>query len=835
MHDIPPLSPSALPYAAGVDDTGLPIERAIPELRAALEAGPTAVLVAPPGSGKTTVVPLRLLDEPWLGGRKIVVLEPRRIATRAAAQRMAQLLGEPVGDTVGYVTRGDRRVGSQTRIEVITEGVLTRRLQRDPELPGTGLVIFDELHERNLQTDLGLALALDARRTLRPDLRLLAMSATIDATRIAALLGVDEPAPIVVGEATQHPVDIRWRPLRDRRQLVTHVASTVREAMAAEPGDALVFLPGMAELRRVRDQLADIDAAVLLLHGSLPAEEQDAALAPPRPGVRKVVLSTDIAESSLTVQGVRIVIDSGLARSPRVDLRHGMTRLQTISISRASADQRSGRAGRIEPGVAYRLWSQLEHGGRQPHIEPEIAKVDLAGLALELAMWGVADPTEMPFLDQPPSKSFAAGRQLLELLGALDAAGKLTESGRVIATLPMHPRLARMVVDAGDDQQLACIVAALVDDRDVLRGHPDDIPVDLALRVRLIADRGASHPAAMGRSLQRVRHAAADLARRAKVTGDHVNLDHTGRVLALAFPDRLAVRRGSPGRFQLRTGTTAWLAATDPLGVESFLVPADLDGKRKNARIRLAAAIDPADVADRFAHEITDKVTLTWDGDRLVERRERRLGAMSLDTQDRRPEPGPPTTAALLKRIAENELRDLPWTTPASAFRSRVEFLHSRLGDPWPDWSTPRLAASVVDWLGPYLSVATGLDDVARLDLIQLLRNHLGYPAATQVEDLVPTHVEIPSGRRVAIDYSGDVPTIAAKVQEFFGTTQGPQIAGEPVQLMLLSPADRPVQITSDLAGFWAGSWSEVRKDMAGRYPKHEWPDDPASAKPVRK
>ncbi len=818
-----------------MDDTGLPIEGAIPELRAALTAGPSAVLVAPPGSGKTTVVPLRLLGEPWLGGEKIVVLEPRRIATRAAASRMAHLLGEAVGETVGYVTRGDRRVGPQTRVEVITEGVLTRRLQRDPELTGTGLVIFDELHERNLQTDLGLALALDARQTLRPDLRLLAMSATIDAARIAALLGGGEPAPVVVGEAAEHPVEIRWKPLRDRRQLVTHVAATIREAVAAEPGDVLVFLPGMGEMRRVRDQLGDIGAEVMLLHGSLPADEQDAALAPPRPGVRKVVLSTDIAESSLTVQGVRIVIDSGLARSPRLDLRHGMTRLHTISISRASADQRSGRAGRIEPGVAYRLWSKLEHGGRHPHIDPEITKVDLAGLALELALWGVADPAALPFLDQPPAKTFAAGRQLLKLLGALDESGSLTNTGRAMATLPLHPRLARMVIDAGADQQLATIVAALVDDRDVLRGHPDDVPVDLALRVRLIADPTASHPAAMGRSLQRVRHTAADLARRAGVTGGEVDPDHTGRVLALAFPDRLAVRRGSPGRFQLRTGTTAWLAAADPLGVESFLVPADLDGKRKNARIRLAAAIDAHDVAERFAHEISDKVSLTWDGDRLVERRERRLGGVSLDTQDRRPQPGPDVTEALLRRIGDNELRDLPWTSAASALRSRVEFLQGRLGDPWPDWSTARLVATVEEWLGPYLAAATGLDDMARLDLLQILRNHLGYPAATEVDQLVPTHVEIPSGRRVAVDYSGEVPTIAAKVQEFFGATQGPRIAGEPVLLMLLSPADRPLQITSDLGGFWTGSWAEVRKDMAGRYPKHEWPEDPASAEPVRK
>jgi len=816
--------------------TGLPVESTVPELRRALATTGQAVLVAPPGSGKTTVVPLRLLSEPWLGAGKILVLEPRRLATRAAARRMADLLGEPVGATVGYVTREDRRVGPSTRVEVITEGVLTRRIQRDPELPGVGIVVFDEVHERNLQTDLGMALALDARDTLRPDLRLLVMSATIDADRVAALLG-DPPAPVVSSDVRTHPVDIRWDPPGRGTWVEDHAASVVRRALHDEPGDVLVFLPGMRAILRCRDQLGAVDPTVdvRLLHGSLSLAEQDEALAPSSPGRRKVVLSTDIAETSLTVEGVRIIVDTGQARAPRLDLRHGMTRLQTIPISRASADQRAGRAGRTESGVAYRLWSKLEHGGRRPHIDPEISQVDLAGLALELAAWGSIDPSTLRFLDPPPAKVYAAARRLLAMLGAIDGGGHLTATGRRMIGLPLHPRLARMVVDAGEDDGLACVIGALLEERDVMRGHPDDVPVDLALRVRLVVDRAEQHPAASGRSIQRVRRIAEDLRKRARVADGSVFPDRSGAVLALAFPDRLAVRRGSPGRFQLRTGTTAWLTSSDPLAVERFLVPADLDGKRKDARIRVAAALDADEVASRFSHEVTEKTSLEWDGDRLWRRRVRRLGGLALDSRRSRPEPGPETTRAIAQRLVEHDLRDLPWTAKASAFRSRVEFLHSRLGEPWPDMSIATLAASVDEWLTPYVGEPVGLDDLARLDLLQVLRNRVGYPAAAEVEGLVPSTVAIPSGRRVAVDYSGEAPMIAAKVQEFFGTAEGPRIAGEPVLLMLLSPADRPVQITQDLAGFWSGSWADVRKDMAGRYPKHRWPENPLNEAPGRK
>ncbi len=813
--------------------TDLPVEASIASLRAALADPGCAVLVAPPGSGKTTLVPLRLLDEPWVAGRRITVLEPRRLATRAAARRMAFLLGEDAGDTVGYVTRTDRRVGPGTRVEVVTEGVLTRRLQRDPELPGVGLVVFDEFHERNLQTDLGLALTLDVRRTLRPDLRLLIMSATLDADRVAGLLGGPEPAPVVRSEARMHPVEIRWEPKPRQTWLEPHVAGVVRRALVADEGDVLVFLPGIGEINRVMRDLDGAGVEVHRLHGSLSIEEQDAALAPG--SRRKVVLATDIAETSLTVEGVTIVVDGGTARAPRFDARTGMTRLKTIPISKASADQRSGRAGRTQPGVAYRVWSKVEHGPRKAHIEPEITQVDLAGFALELASWGVQDPTDLDFLDSPPRRTFSEARRLLGLLGAVDGDGRVTDTGRAMADLPLHPRLARMIVDAGEgDRYLACILAAVIDDRDILRGSPEEIPVDIALRVELVGGSQTAHPRLDRRALDRLRRTAADLARRAGATSTTIDSDHCGPVLSLAFPDRLAVQRGSAGRFQLRTGTSGWVPTSDSLAAERFLVVADLDGKRKDARIRLAAPLDAGEVASAFAHEVEERSGLVWAGDRLVERRVVRLGGMILEETERRPEPGAATTAAVVARLRERDLDDLPWSKAAVDLRRRVMFLRSRFGDPWPNWSTPSLAEALDDWLVPYLRDPTGLDRLERLDLATLLRNHLGYPLAVDVDRLAPKDLDLPGGRRVRIDYSGDVPRVSVRVQQMFGVTSHPQVGGEPVLLELLSPANRPLQITQDLPGFWRGSWADVRREMAGRYPKHDWPERPADAAPNR-
>ena len=765
---------------------------------------------------------------------------------------MAALLGEEVGETVGYTTRDDRKVSAATRVEVVTEGVLTRRLQRDPQLPGVGLVVFDEVHERNLQTDLGLALALDVRSALRPDLRLLAMSATVAAPRLAALLGGDVgPAPSVVTEASEHPVDVRWRPRQPRDRLEPAVAAGVLAALRDAEGDVLAFLPGAGEIHRVGDLLrTELGAAstaapvdVLPLHGSLGAADQDAALAPSPPGRRRIVLATDIAESSLTVEGVRVVVDSGLARAPRFDARTGMTRLQTISISKASADQRTGRAGRLGPGVAYRLWSALEQAGRRAQIDPEITQVDLAGLALELAAWGTPDPSALRWLDAPPGRAFGEARRLLTQLGAVDASGAITPDGRAMNELPLHPRLAHMVVRAAGQGQgwLACVLAALLEDRDVLRGRPDDVPADLAQRVVLVVDgAGRSHPLADRRAVDHARRRATDLLRRSGGDRDAgaaatVDLDAIGRVLALAYPDRLAIRKGSPGRFQLRTGTRAWVPATDDLAGEAFLVAADLDGRRSDARIRLAAPLSAGDVAAAFEHEVEERRQLVWDAQRddLVERVEWRLGGLVLDEVVWPADPGPETEAALLDRVRRTKLAALRWTEAATSLRLRVGFLRRHLGDAWPDWSDRELLRTLDTWLRPRLAGVTNRDGLQAVDVVSALRSELG-PRVADLDRLAPTHLVVPSGRRVPVDYEPDPPVLAVRVQEMFGGSRTPAIAGGhvPVVLHLLSPAGRPIQITSDLAGFWSGSWADVRKDMAGRYPKHLWPVDPQSARP---
>ena len=854
----------------------LPVTEALPAVADALARVGQAILVAPPGAGKTTLAPLALLaaEPAWLEGRRIVMLEPRRLATRAAAQRMAQLIGEQVGDTVGYQTRDERRIGPSTRIEVVTEGVLTRRLQHDPTLDGVGLVVFDEVHERNLPTDLGLALALDARRTVRPDLRMLLMTATPDTAAYRRLLGDD--TPVAESDGRMHPVDIVWAPVTNvtggagpmtrgkagkggrarpsgggpasaSRQIAESVAAVVQRALREQSGSILVFLPGIGEIRRVQQLLEGAvpdDVDIRPLAGALSGAEQDAALAPSPPGRRRVVLSTDIAESSLTVDGVRVVVDSGLARVPQFDQRTGMSRLTTVSTSRASADQRAGRAGRTEPGTAYRLWSKLEHGTRRPHLEAEITTVDLAGLLLEVLAWGTP-VGELQWIDPPPRRALEQAAEVLHLLGAVRD-GALTPVGRRMLDLPLHPRLARMVVESGAPD-LACVVAALLDERDVLRGRPDDLPVDLALRVGVVC--GEAHDAADRRDVARVRERAADLARRASVPLDIDRIDAHGRsgghsvgaVLALAYPDRIAVRRSQAGQFQLRTGSGGWMPDTDELARERFVVAADLDGRRDLARIRIAAALDTAELVDALADQIERRVSLAWDRERddLVERLETRLGGMLLDEVVRSPQPGEATTAALVERVRMTRLAALRWSDRAASLRHRVDFLRrtaldSAIDSDWPDWSDATLLATLDEWLAPYLGHAAGRADLERLDLEMVLGAQFDWDTSTRLSELAPPTLTTANGREVAIDYSGEVPTAHVRVQDMFGTKVHPCVAGGrvPIALSLLSPADRPVQITRDLPGFWAGTWADVRKDMAGRYPKHQWPADPANAPP---
>ncbi len=831
----------------------LPVVEAIPDVRAALADRRRAVLVAPPGAGKTTVIPLALLDESWLDGQRIVMLEPRRLATRAAARRMAHTTRTDVGGLVGYQTRDERHIGAGTRIEVVTEGVLTRRLQNDPELPGVGLVIFDEVHERNLTTDLGLALALDVASTIRPDLRLLAMSATPDVEGLTALLD----APVVESEGRMFDVEMHWmprspsgggrgsgprrggRPTRPGpgggNRIEPDVVAAVQRALREQIGDVLVFLPGIGEIRRTESMLNGAvgpDVDVFALAGALSLAEQDEALAPSRPGRRRVVLSTDIAETSLTVDGVRVVVDSGLAREPRFDARSGMTRLTTVSTSRASAEQRAGRAGRTEPGAAYRLWSTLEHGTRARHRSPEIAQADLAGFALELAAWGGGD--DLRFIDPPPAGALAQARELLAGLHAVDGDGSITPLGRTMLGLPVHPRLARMV--AVDRSPLACVVATLVEERDIFRGRPDDLPADLALRIGALAGQ-RGHDAADRGAVHRLRERAADLARRAGIRFDldSVDADRSGAVLLLGYPDRLAARR-RPGQFQLRSGSGAFLPDDDPLADEEFLVAADLDGRRDRARIRLAAVVDADAVIAEFGADIVEQRSIEWDAGRddLVEMVERRLGAIQLGQRTERPEPGDETTAALMKHVRATQLGVLRWTDTATSLRERVEFLSRTVGGPWPDWSTGHLVDTLGDWLAPYLPGAIGRADLERLDVAMVLRSQLPWPQGADLDGIAPADLTLPSGRSVPIDYAGEQPDAFVRVQDLFGVTTHPMAGGVAIRLHLLSPADRPIQVTADLPGFWAGSWSDVKKDMAGRYPKHQWPDDPANADPKR-
>ncbi|MEY2400753.1 MAG: ATP-dependent helicase HrpB [Ilumatobacteraceae bacterium] len=815
----------------------LPVVDVLPALATALDERGSALLVAPPGAGKTTVAPLWLIEQPWLAGR-IVMLEPRRLATRAAAQRMAVLLGTEVGGLVGYQTRDERHIGRNTRIEVVTEGVLTRRLQHDPELPGVGLVIFDEVHERNVPTDIGLAFALDARDTVRPDLRVLAMSATPDVAKLTAVLG---DAPIVESIGRTFPVDLRWLPMVKGARVEQATGDAVLRALKDEIGDVLVFLPGIGEIRRVEQFLSDRvgpDVDVRLLAGALSLAEQDMALMPSPTGRRRVVLSTDIAESSLTVSGVRIVVDAGLARVPRHDLGSGMTRLTTVSTSRASADQRSGRAGRIEPGVAYRLWSKLEHATRRAHLEAEITQVDLAGVALELAAWGTP-ATDLRFIDPPPARALQQAHELLLRLDALDTDGRPTSNGRAMLALPLHPRLARMVIAAPDhDRSLACLIGAILDERDVLRGRADELPADLALRVRVVCGYD-HHERADRRDVSRIRDRAIDIGRRCNTHVDFADItaEHTGLSLALAFPDRVAVRRRQPGQFQMRTGSGAWVAATDTLANERFIVAADLDGNRSSARVRIGAGIEAVELIASLGDDIERQQVLTWDKQRddLVSHETVRLGSMVLDEQYRPAATGETTVAALVDRVRATRLGVLNWTDGAQQLRRRLAFAASHLSGDWPAVDDKTLIATLDDWLAPFLQRATNRGDLVDADLEMILTTMLSWDQQTQLATLVPTTLTTAAGRTVLIDYERDNPTVSVRVQDMFGSLTHPTIANDiPLTVELLSPADRPIQITNDLPGFWSGSWAAVRKELAGRYPKHQWPADPSNAAPKR-
>ena len=830
------------------------MEEVVAEVVTALRTHRVAVLVAPPGAGKTTLVPLHLAADPQLGAGKVVVLEPRRLATRAAARRMAELWGEPVGRRVGYRTRDDRVGGRDIAVEVVTEGILIRRIQADPTLAGTSVVVLDEVHERNLVTDLALALLVDVRSSLRPDLAVLAMSATVDAERVAAVLGgsgvgSDEgpaPAPVLVSAGRQHPVATHWWPPGPRDRPLDHVARSVGRALREQPdGDALVFLPGAGEINRVTGLLAGSvpdGVAVHALHGSLPGADQDRALAPSPPGTRRVVLATDIAESSLTVDGVRLVVDAGLDRSPRYDPATGLTRLVTRPASQASADQRAGRAGRLGPGVAIRLWSEAEHRSRPRFTDPEIAVVDLAGLALDLAVWG-SRPEDLALPDQPPAGTWAEAHALLVALGVLTAEGRPTALGRRVAELPLHPRLGRMVTQAHDRGLgwMAVVAATLLDERDVVGGRRDERSADLAERMALVT--GEDRDRGRGPALSTVRRRARDLARRMGIEAGPVDPSELGPVVALAHPDRIAQARGG-GRFRRRDGGGGWLPDTDPLAAAPFLAIAEVDAvdrvddrRGSDGRIRLAAALDRTDVEDLVGDTVETVTTTAWDRDRddLRTRREVRAGALVLSSVEGPAEPGPGTVTVLLDRVRATDGAALTWTAAARSLQGRVTLLRDH--DPsWPDLSDASLLAdgALEEWLAPFLGSAAGRRDLAAIDVHQALRARLDHHQQRSVDRQFPRTITLANGRTLNIDYEGETPVARARVQDLYGTTEHPTVANGqiPVVLHLLSPAGRPVQVTADLPGFWAGSWTEVRKEMAGRYPKHPWPPEPSTAQP---
>jgi ATP-dependent helicase HrpB len=800
----------------------LPVDEALPRLKAALAARNAAVLVAPPGAGKTTRVPLALLDAPWLGRAKIVMQEPRRLAARAAARRMAATLGEQVGETVGYRVRLDSKVGPRTRIEVVTDGLFLRRLQDDPSLEGVGCVIFDELHERGLESDLAFALVRESQGALRDDLRILAMSATLDPGPVSQRLGDRSGgAPVVESAGRMFAVETRYLDREPAGRIEDTVASAVRGAVSAETGSALVFLPGVAEIRRVEERLANLgpDIDVAPLYGDLTSAEQDRAIAPAPAGRRKVVLATSIAETSLTIEGVRLVIDSGLMRVPRFSPRSGMTRLETARVSQASADQRRGRAGRLEPGICYRLWPEESQRGLLPFTPPEILDADLAPLALELAAWGVADTATLPWLTPPPAASLATARALLLDLGAIDSVGAITPHGRAMVRLGQHPRLAHLVIKGRELGQgrVAALLAAILSERDFLRLPPGQRDADLRHRIDLaLAGRA---PRQIGELARRLTHAEAR-----KETPDVAG---TGALLALAYPDRIGRRRPAAlGRYLLSGGRGAVLQEGDPMANEEFLVVADLDGSAQDARIFLAAPISAAEIEELYGERIATEEVVEW-RDAVVARRRRRFGGLVLEDKplDR---PAPEKVKAAM--LAGLRQRGLPWTDELRAWRQRIAFLRHQ-DQSWPDLSDTALADSLDDWLAPFVDGAA-----RRIDFAAGLKTLVPWERQRQLDKLAPTHIEVPSGSRIPVDYTNAAePTLSVRLQEMFGLMETPRVGGGkvPVLIHLLSPARRPVQVTRDLTSFWANGYKAVKAELKGRYPKHYWPDDPSVAEPT--
>ncbi len=813
-------------------DTPLPIDAVLDELSRTLAVRNTAVLVAPPGAGKTTRVPLALLDEPWTKGKKIIVLEPRRIAARASADRMAKTLGERAGETVGYRVRFGSKVSRATRIEVVTEGIFSRQILDDPELNGVAAVLFDEFHERSLDADLGLALARDVQTGLREDLRILVMSATLDGARVARLLG---DAPVVASEGRAFPVETRYLGRKADAPLERQMAEAIAASLRADSGSVLAFLPGAAEIRRtetfLKERVHDASIEIVPLFGALDAAVQDRAIAPAPRGGRKVVLATSIAETSLTIEGVRIVVDSGMARVPRYEPDIGLTRLETVRASRAAVDQRRGRAGRTEPGVCYRLWDEPQTASLAAYTQPEILSADLSTLVLDLAQWGVADPRQLAFLDPPPAPALKEARSLLRELGALDADGRITAEGKSLRALALPPRLARMIVDAnrfGSGEEAAAIAAVLTE-----RGLGGD-SADLDVRLDQFR-RDRSPRASSARDLARRWAQQVAAAEKPQAAGDL----SPGVMLAFAFPDRIARNRGN-GSFVLANGRGAAVEQTSSLARAPYIAVGELTGTAASGRILLAAPITQDEIEAHFAGQIesADEVSFDRGAMALRARRKRALHAVTLSEAPMPLSPSAETARIFAEGLVAAGLDKLPWSKALKQWRDRVMFLRRAEDENWPDLSDAALAAMAGEWLAPALYDKTSLKDFSAGDLSDAVMNLLPWELRARLDREAPTHFEAPTGTMLAIDYEAEQgPTIAVRLQELFGLNTHPSIArgAVPLVLELLSPAQRPVQVTRDLPGFWRGSYAAVRSDLRGRYPRHPWPEDPASAMPTRR
>ena len=830
----------------------LPIEKHLPELKQALATTTNVVLQAPPGAGKTTCVPLALLNESWLQNRKIIILEPRRLAARAAAYRMADMLNEQVGQTVGYRIRLDSKVGPKTRIEVVTEGILTRQMQNDPSLANTGLILFDEFHERSVHADLGLALTLDMQHVLRDDLRVLVMSATLDGERVAALMG---DAPIITGTGRSYPVTTNYLSLAPTSRRNDTVVSAILRALKEEDGSILVFLPGAGSIEYVNTALRAArlpdNIQVTPLYGSLSREAQDAAITPASAGIRKIVLATSIAETSLTIEGIRVVIDSGQMRIPRFDPGNGMTRLETVKVSRASADQRRGRAGRIEAGSCYRLWTENEHALLEAFTAPEIRNVDLTPLAVELAVWGVADPVNLRWLDQPPTGTFAQARELLTELGAVDCSGSVTDHGRQMAAFGTHPRLAHMMLkaNAAGTGSLACELAALLSERDIIPA--DAMQPDRDIRTRL----DILHAIAQGKrdsvdirranygACRRILDAARVWKRKLQAKNSPGQSDEAGTLLAWAYPDRIARRRpDSRTQYLLSNGRGAYFREETPLSDNEYLVAAHLDGGGSSSCIMLAASISRELVIQQFSHQIQIDTCIQWNRTEKVvsARRQTRLFALVLKDEPLRTPDEAQVITALLEGLREEGMSALPWNKDTRSWQARVQLLQGLPSgtDKWPDVSDTALLETMEHWLSPYLAGITSIARLQKIELHTILQSLLTWPQQQKLDTHAPTHITVPSGSHIPITYEKDaLPVLAVRIQEVFGMKETSRIAGGavPVVMQLLSPARRPAQVTQDLASFWQTGYFAVKKELKGRYPKHYWPDDPLQAEATRR